>query len=281
MITQFNLKGFTKSSKQSPEEWFEWTAGRIDLFKKYCLPSILNQSNKQFTWLIFFDIDTQSYFATFLKELEAYKHIKVCYSRGVEGFAKEHMTEVKAFLKPSDKWIVTTRLDNDDMLHQDAIKIIQQNLIEKSNFMISLASGYVLDTNTRKMAHYFYPMSPFITLIESVSENPNGVFAKLHTQWSVLRLFVFKEIYLEFITPSKRQSRFILKEPLWIQAYHKKNVSNSFYRGFPVLTTKSLADFGIPVDTVRMSLKELPKFANYVIWKRYAKSLIVKTILGK
>ncbi len=281
LITQFNLRNFPKSSHRADDQWLDWTRNRITLFKTYCLPSILNQTEKNFSWLIYFDSDTPDEFMPFIKELEAYEFIKTCYSEGSEDFFKNYLLEVKRQIKANVQWIITTRLDNDDVLHRSAIDVIQQNVVVKDNFLISLTSGYVLDVERKMLAHYFYPMSPFISLIESVSNNPVGIFVRPHTQWQNLRLFIYKEIYLEFFKPKERQARFILKSPLWIQLVHGKNVSNSFYRGLPVLKSISLSDFGINVSTVKMDLGELPKFWSYVIWKRYFKCLVIKMILKK
>jgi hypothetical protein len=281
LLTQFNLKHFPESSGKPFNSWINWTRNRIELFKNFCLPSILNQSNKEFAWLIFFDKDTPDEFHSFIKQLESHQFIRIHYLNGMEDFFLSYMKEVKKYLRPSDKWVITTRLDNDDMLHRDAMRVIQQNFIPRNDFIISLASGYVLDTNRRTLAHYYYPMSPFITLVEYVSDCPRGIFVKPHTQWSNLRLFVFKEICLEIFRPTQRNSRFILKQPMWVQTFHKKNLSNSFYRGLPVLRSKELSDFGVDVSCEGMKITELLKFANYVIWKRYLKSWIVKLVLRK
>ncbi len=281
LLTQFNLRNFPKSSHTAYNQWLNWTRNRITLFNTFCLPSILNQTLKNFCWLIYFDADTPTEFMPFIRELENHEFIKICYCKGSEDFFKNYLREVKVRLKPDDQWIITTRLDNDDILHRSAIEVIHQNFIEKDNFIIALASGYVLDIERKVLAHYFYPMSPFISLIESISVNPVGVFTKPHTQWQSLRLYIYKEIYLEFFKQSERQSRFILKSPLWIQIFHGNNVSNSFYRGFPVLKSKHLSDFGINFSTIKMDFGELPKFWNYVIWKRHFKCWVIKMILNK
>ncbi len=280
LLTQFNLRNFPKSPAVN-DEWVSWTRNRISLFKTYCLPSILNQTKKNFSWLIYFDLSTPSEFKPFIKELEEHNFIKICYCDGSEDFFKNYFKEVKRRIRPDEQWIITTRLDNDDLLHSIAMEIIQQNFIPKDKFLVALSSGYVMDTQRKVLAHYFYPMSPFISLIESCSGNLVGIFARVHTQWPSLRLFVFKEIYLEFFNQTKRQARFVLKYPLWVQLVHGENVSNSFFRGLPVIKSKHLVDFGINIFTIKMKLAEMPKFWNYVIWKRYFKCWVIKTILSK
>ncbi len=281
IITQFNLRNFPLSNFGDYESWLKWTRVRIELFKQYCLPSIINQTSKTFHWLLYFDTDTPEEFNEFLKDLSALSFISICYSKGIEDFNLNYIKEVKVRASRSVKWIITTRLDNDDCLHTDAIKIIQKSLVERHNFLISLASGYILNIEDRTLSHYFYPMSPFITLIESNDNEVKGIFEKGHTKWDNLRLHIFNEIWQEYFNLKARKSRFILIKPLWIQTFHGENVSNSFYRGLPVLKQKRLKDFSINYTSNALPVTIIKKYINYLVWKRYLKSLIIKLILMK
>jgi hypothetical protein len=151
----------------------------------------------------------------------------------------------------------------------------------RHNFLISLASGYILNIKDRTLSHYYYPMSPFITLIEANNNDIKGVFEKGHTKWDDLHLYIFKEIWLEYFNKKARKSRFILTRSLWVQIYHGENVSNNFYRGLPVVRNKDLKDFSIKYTTNGLPLSIIGKYFNYVVWKRYLKSIIIKFILRK
>jgi hypothetical protein len=281
VITQFNLRNFQVSDTDRYERWLRWTRDRIKLFRDYCLPSVLNQSNKDFTWLIFFDTKTPGEFSAFIGELESIPIVQICYSDGSEGFDTGYVKEISKRITNPDKWIMTTRFDNDDSLHKEAIAVLRDNFVPKHKYLISLASGYVLNISDKTVSHYFYPMSPFITLIENAEIEIRGVFEKIHTKWDQLRLFVFKEIWLETVNRKSRMSRFILKEPMWIQTVHGENISNSFFRGLPVLKEIDLSKFSLPITTERLPFKIITRYYNYVIWKRYLKCLIIKTLLKK
>jgi hypothetical protein len=281
IITQFNLRNFPISDHAGYEKWVEWTRNRTDLFMKFCLPSVINQTCRDFTWLLFFDSETPAEFDEFSKSLETYNFINVCHSDGIDDFNTGYFEEIKKRLPENTEWIITTRIDNDDALHRDAVKTIQQNFTAKHKYLISLASGYILNTSDNRMSHYYYPMSPFISLIENAAESPAGVFEKGHTRWDALRLFIFREIWHEFFRPGKRRSRFILKKPMWIQTVHGRNVSNSFIRGLPVMREIDSSDFSLDFRNKRQTIKEVPGYFNYVMWKRYFKCLIIKTIIGK
>jgi hypothetical protein len=281
IITQFNLRNFPKSSHNDNDKWIDWTKNRIGIFREFCLPSLINQSVKDFTWLLYFDSETPSDFKPVIDELSAIPFIEICYCNGMEDFLKNYMVEVKKRFNSSSEWIITTRIDNDDCLHADAIKTIQNNFIPENKFLIALSSGYVLNAADKTLSHYFYPQSPFLTLIERKDENIKGVFEKGHTKWDELRLFVIKEIRLEIFNKKARRARFILKKPLWIQIVHGGNVSNSFYRGLPVLQNRDLHQFSLNFSSKKLGLKVLPKYYQYVTWKRYFKSWIIKCLIGK
>lgn len=281
IITQFNLKSNSLSGNAGYDEWLEWTRNRIRLFRNYCLPSVLNQSCRDFKWLIFFDSGTPEEFSEFLNFLSSFEMIEICYSHGMDDFNENYSKEVRKRIGKTTKWVITTRIDNDDCLHRDAIMYVKDSFVPKHRFLISLASGYVLNIRDKTLSHYFYPMSPFLSLVEDAVKEVEGVFLWGHTKWDNLRLYVFRELWLEYFNRKARNSRFILRKPLWIQTVHGKNISNSFFRGFPVLKEKDLSDFSLNFTTTGLTLKSLPKYCHYVTWKRYMKSLIVKILINK
>jgi len=281
VITQFNLRDFPVSDPDGYKKWLRWTRDRIGLFRDYCLPSVLNQSNKDFTWLIFFDTKTPAEFSVFIDKLDSIPFVQICYSDGSDDFHAGYAHEISKRITNSDKWIMTTRLDNDDSLHKEAIAVLKDNFVPRHKYLISLASGYVMNVSDKTMSHYYYPMSPFITLIENAEIETRGVFERIHTKWDHLRLFVFREIWLETVNRKSRMSRFILKEPMWIQMVHGENISNSFFRGLPVLKEIDLGKFSLPTTTKRLPFKIITRYCNYVMWKRYLKCLIIKWLLKK
>lgn len=281
IITQFNLRDFPRSNNSDYESWIKWTKNRIEIFKKYTLPSILNQSIKNFHWLIFFDADTPDEFKPFIKELEKNKVVNACFSNGSNDFYTNYTQEIHKNICSSTKWIITTRIDNDDCLHKDAVRIIQSNFVEKDKYLISLASGYVHNLEDKTLSHYYYPMSPFISLIERYKPQIKGIFSRRHTKWDELRLFIYKEIWFSWFNRKARTSKFILDKPLWIQTVHGDNIKNSFFRGVPVTRKKDLNMFAVKYNSTKQPFTIITKYYNYVTWKRYFKCLIVKTFINR
>ncbi len=273
VITQFNLRNLSYGIKNT-EEWINWTRERIVLFKSYTLPSFLNQTNKNFKWLIYFDSTTPSEFNHIFKELNSIDFIKIFFVNGNNEFMTKYLDDIKNLNLKNKKWVITTRCDNDDCLEKDAINTIQNYFIPKDEYLISLASGYTLNIKDYTLSHYYYPKSPFISIIESYSkENLKGIFFNIHTKWNSLKLEVFKEVFNK-----NKESVFILNKPLWLQIIHGNNVANGHRRGLPVLKSVSLNNFGINIKTNGQSVFSIFNYREYYYWKRYFKSIIVRLL---
>jgi hypothetical protein len=272
LITQFNLYSGHSGNKEY-QSWVDWTRKRIEIFRAFCLPSIKNQNNKNFLWLIYFDKETPTEFYDLIEYLKDIPFILPYFTSGFAGFNYQYLIDIKNLVGDAN-WVITSRFDNDDCLDKNAIEIIQRNFRESDEFLISLASGYTLDIKDNSLSHYYYSMSPFISLIENVNKlTLKGIFFLPHTKWDDLRLHLSKELF-----GKNNKSIFILDKPYWLQIIHGDNISNSSRRGLPVLQKKYLIDFGINVTSSKQSVFQLPKYYNYVLWKRYFKATIVKLL---
>jgi len=269
VITRFNIRQFSNVINSDNESWVLWTRKRFAIFQEYCLPSILNQSTKNFKWLIYFDVDTPVEFEEQILKLQQYDFIEVCYANKYENFQLNYMKDIRLKTSHDTLWVITSRLDNDDCLHHRAIERIQKEFITKDQFMISLSSGYVYDKKSRKLSKYYFPRSPFISLIEKNTDSANGIYYRKHPAWKQLKTSVFKELYKKyFIEKEKWNVCFVFDEVLWMQLYHAENLANSFYNGFPVLQPKDLNNFGVNIISVSSSFWSISKyFRNYFWWK--------------
>ena len=128
ILTRFNVKKlFGVMDKNGLEVLTDnWMRHRFDLFEKYCLPSIDNQKNKNFIWLVYFDIDTNEYFMNkinILREKHSYFHpIFVDDFSHLSNTFKEDISN--CIVEPIN-YLIATIIDNDDCLHHAAIQMIQ------------------------------------------------------------------------------------------------------------------------------------------------------------
>jgi hypothetical protein len=259
IVTRFNLKVEQwKTAKDGSlvltEKWLE---ERFDLFEKYCFPSVINQKNKMFYWLIFFDIDTPDIFRKRIEKITRnYDNFKPLYIDGIKSLNNSFIQFIIENLDDKDDFIITSRLDNDDSIHQDFVYTIQNLAIKKHETVIDLRKGYQIDISNDiyECRNYSNSFNPFISLVES-SDKFNTVLSRMHRDW-------------------KNSNSIIVYEnlPLWIEIVHKKNKLNHTQSNIPLIKKIKLRDFGI--------IKKL-KNRNYIFIVRNNLILKLKKSLKK
>jgi hypothetical protein len=214
IITRFNLSkrwSKDKNGKNVLDE--EWLRKRYDLFEKFCFPSIESQSNQNFEWWVYFDVDLS----------ESYKNRNEMLHRKFNNFIPKYELSYEDFeanlpkqieeklIQENKQWVVTTRIDNDDMFAMDTIEIMQKEINFSEKCVLEIPFGYTLELKAksifREVESY---LNPFISLVEKRIENMpiETVYYKQHNQW--------KDLKTQKISESAQ----------WIQVIHDSNVSN-------------------------------------------------------
>jgi len=225
LITRFNLrKPDWKEDKNSQQVLDEsWLKNRIHLFKNYCLPSVLGQTNKNFRWLIFFEKDSEPEIKFLLEQLDPHLFIEPILVNGYKEFQTGIPQFITERLTGNPDWIVTTRLDNDDALNKFFIEK-SQNLINNPihNLVLHFPSGLFLDIGkNNKLASAQYPLNQFVSLLENFKEKElKTVLSKEHDQWD-------ENFHVQAVT----------LEDAWLQITHSQNLANEF-RGFPAYSSR-------------------------------------------
>jgi hypothetical protein len=70
--------------------------------------------------------------------------------------------------KEETEYLITTKIDNDDALHKDFIKTIQENFNKQKFEFISFPYGYVFHIDKIYLLKYLE--NPFVTLVEKIME---------------------------------------------------------------------------------------------------------------
>jgi hypothetical protein len=213
LITRFNLKNpdwdVTKNNELLLDD--NWMDERLELFSNYCFPSVVNQTNKNFKWLLFFDTSTSEKYRKKIDQI-IHNHPQIIpfYINGMPNFQEAilHYIEENASDK---KFLITSRIDNDDCIHKDFINEIQKQFNEQDFLAIDTINGYTLQVEPSfilgKKEHIF---NPFISLIER-NHNPKTVWHYVHNMW-------------------KKEPRLIhlSEKRLWLSIIHGKNKVNEF-----------------------------------------------------
>lgn len=133
LITRFNVhnrKWRTIDKNEVPTLTEQWMDQRFDLFEKYTLPSVLRQkvSKHGFEWIVMMDFKTT---AQHRQRIEDRRCITPLYCKD------NWLPRLQEYIKRKcrTKWVMTTRLDNDDALEPYAIKDLQSQHVQRRRFL--------------------------------------------------------------------------------------------------------------------------------------------------
>ena len=232
IVTRFNLPGrwsFDKNKNRVLDNL--WLEHRFKIFEKYCLSSIKKQTTQNFSWLVYFDTATPYKFKVIIDQI----------SSSLENFVPifvnsydEFEQHLNSFIneKHTDTKIITTRLDNDDMLANNSVELIQNSSNLMGNGIIEIPSGYLYDLVSCRLYEKRINLNPFISLVETKSKLNQqfmGVYAKEHNKW-------------------KNQDRLIASEkPQWVQIIHERNKLNEV-EGLEIDPRKIKPYFSLDID---------------------------------
>lgn len=255
IVTRFNLKveDWKTAKDGSIVLTDKWLEERFKLFQKYCLPSVINQKNQNFYWLVFFDIETPVAYKKMIDRIAGeYKKFVPLYIDSNNSLQPSFKKYILEHIKDDDLYIITSRLDNDDAIHENFVDIIQKIAIQKKDTVIDIRMGYQMDIsdNSCKYRRLYNSFNPFISLVEN-TKNFNTIISRKHQDW--------------------KNSDSILvydKDPLWIEIIHKKNKLNSVRSNIPLIKEIKLKEFGIARDEKKLGSFFIFKNNFYVVLRK-------------
>ena len=225
IITRFNLrKSDWKYDKHEREVLNSvWEKDRISLFHKFCLPSVVGQSVKNFKWIIFFHANPGKEIKNLLEQLGKYDFIEPVFVNSFEDFQNDLSGIIRERINTGTGFLLTTRLDNDDAIHHNFVEKLQDTIAGlKNNTLIYFPYGLFLDYGKySRLGASKYSFNQFLSLFEKVAINSEmkTVLSRAHDAWedhSVLEIDM---------------------QDAWLQVVHEKNMSNTFI-GVPVFSNR-------------------------------------------
>ena len=238
----------------------EYLSQRFQLFDAYCFPSISRQSNSNFTWLLLFNEQLPEKWREKLKKYkEKCPSMEICYMSATSNKKWQYdlnqlMTQKIEALNIEPEFVLTTRIDNDDMFHLSFVDAVQKYFLkhrEEANINYINGLQYIPKYNILK--NLTFADSHFGTLVEKNTEHLRTVLSFSHVNLPAS----FKAVYLKD------------KTQMWIEIVHSTNVlnvvffqmqnliSDLFFIGFKY---RNLNDFGIK--------QTIPRF-NFYTWKMF------------
>lgn len=181
---------FNRGVRVSPDVWME---NRLNLFERYCLPSIVNQTSKAFTWVIFVDPETPKQFLDRFTQMQANMPSIKMVVRACDGNCQREFTYrkalesyIRAHLVQATKRIITTRFDADDLLDKDFIKVIRLTAAAARLPArlpargIDYMWGYYLRLADKRLHIKKYQRNQFSSLVENMEDS-----RRIRTVWAV------------------------------------------------------------------------------------------------
>ena len=236
------------------------------------------QTEKDFTWMVFFHSDTPEKYKKRVQEYKALmQNFIPVYMKPEESIS--HFDDyLYDFIKEQEeKWILTTRIDNDDLIAEDFIEKLQSAVKEmkKEECFLSFLWGINWDIQNGMTAYMQYPYNHFVSILSSKAEKTRFVLQYTHTLIGETGIPVYTIGKTEkhrvrwnntkgLVTEAKRK-------PMWCEIIHETNYMNYMHywpRGM-VLDGKQLSCLGIAADTgIIYKIKYIVKAARELAGRR-------------
>jgi hypothetical protein len=235
ILTRFNVRYVEDPTARSIGIDPAWLASRFNLFEKYCLPSVLAQTEQEFSWILFFDSATPEPFVARARALARERD-------GIFPVFCESLplSRVKAavsdILPEATEWLLTTRLDNDDGLHEEYVATMQAAQGCEKAEVLNCPTGIIFRNNRTYLRRD--PSNAFISLSEP--------FSGFQTIFSISRHILAHESY-----PVRQLSA----APRWLQVVHANNISNRV-RGWRIPRVMATEGFPALADLSAVAEKE-------------------------
>jgi hypothetical protein len=226
LLTRWNLPGCIHYSSLELVTDPRWQARRRELFERYCLPSVARQTVRDFTWLFFVypAAMSEADLAWFRARDERLRIVAV---EDPESTGVPEACEAVTRLAAGDDWIITTRLDSDDVLHPDHLRKVRVGY-DGERRVVEFREGFYYDVLLDEIRHVRETQNAFVSLLEPVEG------ARTAWGWEHHRIGEENEILY-------------LDEQGWLALVHDQNTTTYLW-GDPVSATRKravLREFGV------------------------------------
>ena len=223
IITRFNLRLWPHDKRGGKTQTAEWLKERFRLFETYCLPSVAAQTQGNFTWIVLFDAETpQQYterFADYKKICPQFTPIRVQpnYSLQFVQLIQKIVSKLQKESGPSEQFLLTTYLDNDDALRKDFVERLQtiaSGILP--NTFVSFVHGLQYYTELNIATHIVYKNNHFVSFFEALS-NDSQLPKTVYGHGSHIYIDRYKDCHCLYEETD---------DAMWIEVVHACNVDN-------------------------------------------------------
>ena len=206
IVTRFAMRFSEDSPRRKYEMKPGWVDYRMDLFHKYCLPSVKAQTYKEFDWWFLVHPQFPGFENNHKEILEKYGKIL-----WIEAPWKEEQGEVGESLSKmyNKMWVCSTKLDSDDIIRNNYIELTR-SVISKQEAWVTFSLGFMMKNNYA--VEHRFTENPFVSHVE-YADPMRSIFRVSH-------------IYSESDSKARGIPFIRIDVPGWIQVDHGDNIKN-------------------------------------------------------
>ena len=240
LVTRFNVPVNNWNKDKSGHTTLDdaWMKHRLSLFNRYCVPTIRAQSEQEFQWILYCDINTKP---GDLLEIE--KSVSDIHGASVRKVAHpdEMITDLKQLISfAATPYVITSRVDNDDGLGNNYVKIIREHFKETDNVLLNFTGGILYDLNKKVMTQMKNSQWNHYTSLIEEKKSPE----KLQTVLGFPHDNPPPDISIENISSKGN----------WLKIIHERNVKSQL-KGKPLFHFNKNYFGGIAIKEFPLSIK--------------------------
>ena len=237
LITRFNLPSQGHESMIRAQE--NWLKNRVVLFERYCLPSVMAQTCRNFSWIIYFDPHSPTWLLDWVRGHEQQSHFIPHFREEVAG--NDLLSDIRAVVGDHHgAELLTTNLDNDDGLAIDFVARLQRAARLGDRTVIYIGDGLIRCGD--------------VLLYRRV--DPHNAFCSVRESWNAP---VTCWVDWHNLLPLRMPAVILRGDPGWLQVVHGANVSNRVHGRVTYPTQHRAAFPGLLDDLPEPGMQQIAK----------------------
>jgi hypothetical protein len=218
LVTRYNV-AYGAGRRQEIHKNETWLSGRRQLFDQWCLPSVVRAAQDiNVKWLILCATDSPDSVRDWIASLcEDHPWIVPIFLSGDTLQLDKYLSEQIARGAAISRYVLSTRLDSDDALHPDFLKVVQgeaSRLISSQSrypVLLNFPTGYQLNQGRLYLTASL--ANPYLSVLED-----------RHTDQPLISCYGAAHTAMHRHVAAVKQLRAI--SPYWIQVLHDTNEAN-------------------------------------------------------
>ena len=258
LITRFNVPVENWNRDKAGQTVLDsaWMEHRLILFERFCVPSIQGQTEKNFTWIIYCDANScQEDIEMISRHIHQIDKASI---RFVSDF-NHLLNDLKLLLLESNqRFVITSRVDNDDGLGKNYIHNVQKHFVRKDNTIINLNGGILYNEEQK--------------ILTEIRNGRNNHYGSLIEEIKPIDNLVSIIGYPHDKPPAGYGVINVDQRFSWLKIIHSRNLSSGTH-GIPISINKVIPHFSIQEKDFLISQSNTWKYVGNKLIDKLRRSI--------